>query len=214
MMKLFYAKATCSLAIRIAIHEMNLPCEFVAVSLADKKTETGVDYMTINPKGSVPALLVNQDTLITEGTVIQQYLADTHHAYALLPKIGELSRYRVLEWLNFVATDLHKSCSPIFNPNVPQALKDTVFKDALKRPLNYLESHLKNNRYLTGEAVCLADFYAYVVLSWMPKLGLPLTEWPSVEWYFYRMHERKAVQLALKEEGLLENAEGGACSVR
>lgn len=213
-MKLYYKAGACSLAIRIAINEMNVPCEFESVDLATKKTETGVDFLTISAKGSVPALQLDNGQVLTEGSVIQQYLADTHEAYQLLPAVGEINRYRVLEWLNFVGSDLHKGCSPLFNGNIPDDVKENVFKPNLKKAVSFVEKHLNQHKFLTGETVCIADFYLFTVLRWLSHFKMPLSEWPSVEQFFDRLHERKSVQKSLKEEGLLENAAVGACSVK
>ncbi len=203
-MKLYYSKGACSLAIRIAIHELGLSCEFESVDLKAKKTEKGDDFFEINTKGSVPALKVNTDTLLTEGAVILQYLADTHVEPRLLPKVGELERYRVLEWLNFTATDLHKGCTPFFNPKMPEDIKENIFKPNLKKSLTTLEKHFAHNTYL-AKAFSIADCYTFVVLSWMSHIGINLSDFSSVEQYFQRLSERKAFQHALKEEGLLDS---------
>jgi len=147
-MKLYYAKGACSLAPHIIIHELNIPCELLAVSLANKKTANGEDYLAINPKGAVPALALDNGELLTENAVIQQYLADTHQASHLLPEIGNFSRYRVLEWLNFAATDLHKSFSPLFNKSVPADIVDTIFKPLLCKKIRFCKS-TSNTPYLS-----------------------------------------------------------------
>jgi glutathione S-transferase len=214
-MKLYYTNGACSLATRIAIHEMGLSCEFESVDLREKKTEKGNDFFAINSKGSVPALQLNADTVLTEGAVILQYLADSHPESHLLPKVGDLARYRTLEWLNFIATDLHKGCSPFFNPNMPEDIKEKIFKPNLKKALKFLDQHLAKQYYLSDKTLSIADCYLFVILTWIPHLGIPLSEYPSLELYFDRLNERKAFQQALKEEGLVasESANGGACGV-
>jgi glutathione S-transferase len=215
-MKLYYKAGSCSLSIRIAIHEMGLACDFEAVDLISKKTETGMDYFTINPKGSVPALALENGEIITEGVVIQQYLADTHKATHLLPAVGQIERYHVLEWLNVVSMDLHKACVPLFPfiTSIPEALKKTVFKHNLEKILNIIEKQLSEHTYLVGEYVSIADFYLFTVLRWIPSLGPKLSDWPFITHYFSTMQERKAVQQALKEEGLEIGSTGGACGVK
>src|SRR5688572_16955287 len=141
-MKLYYAKGACSLAVRITLHEMNIPCAFEAVNLKTKQTETGMDYLNINTKGAVPAQLVNTHELLTENAVIQQYLAETYQATRLLPPINTMERYHVLEWLNYISTDLHKGCSPFFNPNLPEDLKETTFRPALKNKFAVVDQRL------------------------------------------------------------------------
>lgn len=215
-MKLYYSKGACSLAIRILMHELGIKGEFESVNLGTKQTETGKDFISITSKGSVPALLLDDNsTVLTEGVAIQQYLADTHKGHAFLPPVGDFGRYRVLEWMNFVATDLHKNCSPLFNSKIPDDLKESIFKPNLKRSVDFVEKHLSTNKYLHGDAVSIADFYCFVVLRWLVKFNMPLSKFPSIEQYFDRLQERKAFQAALKEEGLLESPDaGGACSIK
>lgn len=201
-MKLYYSKGACSLAVRIAIHEMNIPCQFESVDTKAKKTETGADYLAINPKGSVPALQLDNQEILTENAVIQQYLADTYKATQLLPPINDPKRYRVMEWLNFASTDLHKSCSPLFNPTVPETVKEEIFKPILKNKLNIVNQHLNKNKYLMGEQFTLPDGYVFVVLSWLPHFKFNLAEWPNLSRYFSEVKNRKSVQQALKEEGI------------
>lgn len=218
-MKLYYAKGACSLAVRIAIHELGLHCEFESVDLREKKTENGHDFLAINSKGSVPALQLSPGVVITEGAAILQYLADLHPELHLLPKVGDLTRYRALEWLNFIATDLHKGCTPFFNPNIPDDLKEKIFKPNLKKSLTFLAKHLDQQEkqdYVNGPAFSIADCYLFVILSWMPHIGIALSEWPSIEYYFERLKKRSAFLQALREEGLATASEnsGGACSIK
>lgn len=200
-MKLYYSKGACSLAVRIALYEMEIPCEFEAVNLKTKQTEKDVNFLTINPKGAVPALLLDNQEVLTENTVIQQYLADNYVATPLLPIAG-LRRFRILEWLNFVSTDLHKSCSPLFNAKVSEEAKNEIFKPILKSKLDFVEAHLTNNQYLMGELFSLADGYLFVVLFWLPGLKMPLADWPNLQRYFSLVQKRPMVQKALRDEGL------------
>jgi len=201
-MKLYYSKGACSLAVRIVIHELELKAEFESVDLKTKQTEKGDDFFKINPKGAVPALCLDDHQLLTENAVIQQYLADKHQAHHLLPAIGDFNRYRVLEWLNFVSTDLHKGCGPLFNANVPQEIKDTVFKPALKKKLDVVEQQLDNKDYLLGKNFTLPDAYLFVVMRWLNHLGLDMKIWPNMSRYFAALKERKSIKQALQEEGL------------
>ncbi len=200
-MKLYYSKGACSLAVRIALCEMEIPCEFEAVNLKTKQTEKDVNFLTINPKGSVPALLLDNNEVLTENSVIQQYLADNYVATSLLPIAG-LRRFRILEWLNFISTDLHKACSPLFNAKVSEEAKEEIFKPILKSKLDFTNAQLKGNDYLTGELFSLADGYLFVVLFWLPGLKLSLSDWPNLEQYFSRVKQRPMVQKALRDEGL------------
>ena len=201
-MKLYYTRGACSLAVRISIHEMGIPCEFESVDLKEKKTEKGADYFKINAKGSVPALQLSNGELLTENAVIQQYLADTHKATTLLPAIGDMRRYRVLEWLNFISTDLHKNCSPLFNSQISDDLKETIFKPILKSKLTIADQHLQNHKFFTGDQVALCDGYLFVVLNWAVKMKIDLAQWPNLSRFFADMKQRKSVQQALSEEGI------------
>jgi glutathione S-transferase len=203
-MKLYYASSVCSLAVRIIIHELNLVCEFEAVNLKTKQTEKGAEYLKINPKGSVPALLLNNKVVLTENAVILQYLADINHAVELLPPLGDFNRYRTLEWLNFVSTDLHRYCAPLFWSRFSDETKRTVFLPILKNKLLIVDNHLQHNKYLMGEGLTLGDSYLFVILIWLAKLKMSKDEWPNLSRYFAVMKLRQSVQKALDEEGLSE----------
>lgn len=201
-MKLYYFKGACSLGVRILIHELNISMEFEAIDPKTKQTETGADYLKINAKGAVPALLLDNKDVLTENAVIQQYLADTHHATHLLPPIGDVRRYHVLEWLNFIGTDLHKTCAPLFNPKLPQTIKDEFFKPLLENKLHFVNQHLHQNKYICDSEFTIADCYLFVILLWLPNFKMEITEWPHLARYFDDMQKRPAVILSLKEEGL------------
>lgn len=199
-MKLYFAKGTCSLAVRIIIHEIGLDSEFEAVDFKTKKTTSGQDFLQINPKGVVPVLLTDENEILTENVAIQQYLADRYNAIQLLPALGNFKRYRVLEWLNFITTELHKGCGPLFNPSVPSDMKDSVFKPALKNKLNYVEKNLQKNTFLLGEQFTLADAYLFVILSWLPHFKIDLSEWPQLTRYYTNLEQRTAIKQSLQEE--------------
>jgi glutathione S-transferase len=201
-MKLYYAKSVCSLTVRIVLHELNIPFEDEAVNLKEKKTHSGADYLSINPKGSVPALEIHDKEILTENAVILQYLADTHQLNFLLPPLGQLNRYRTLEWLNFVSTDLHRHCSPLFWSKVPQAVKDDLYWPTLNRKLAIVETQLQKNTYLMGDEFTLPDSYLFVILIWLAKLKAPMDDWPSLVRFFKTMRARASVQVSLREEEL------------
>lgn len=202
-MKLYYSKGACSLVVRIIIHELGLKSEYEAVDLGTKKTATGEDYLKINPKGAVPAIITDAGETLTENSAIQQYLADNNHADELLPPIGNFRRYRVLEWLNYVATELHKSCSPLFNPNIPHDMKETIFLPTLNKKFDYIEQHLQHTKYLAGDTFTLPDAYIFIILSWQAHFKNDLSKWKHISEYFAQLQKRKSVQQALKEEGLI-----------
>jgi len=201
-MKLYFSKGACSLTVRINLHEMNIPSVFEAVNLKSKETETGVNFLTINPKGAVPTLVLDNNEILTENTAILQYLADIHNANHLLPPIGDFKRYRVLEWLSYISADIHKSCGPLFDTQVPEKDKKEIFVPNLKNKLTFAENHLKNNKYLLNDQFTLPDAYLFVILRWMPHLTVDLSEFPNLSRYFNELKQRPAIQQALTEEGL------------
>lgn len=201
-MKLYYSKGACSLAVRILAHELGLSLDYEAVDLKTKKTETGQDFLSINPKGSVPVLGLDKGETLTENAAIQQYLADTQHAFQLLPEVGNLFRYHVIEWLNFVGTDLHKNFSALFNNQIPEEIKKSVFIPIIKHKLDFVEATLNKQAYVTGSSITLPDIYLFVILRWLTHFKLNISDWPNLSNYFLKIKERAAVQTALKEEGL------------
>lgn len=201
-MRLYYTSSVCSLAVRIVLHELNLNCEYESVSLKTKITETGKNYLDINPKGSVPALVLDDNSMLTENAVILQYLADTHHATQLLPTVGDMRRYRTLEWLNFVSTDLHRYCGVLFWSAIPAEVKDDVFRPRLYSKLTLLDKHLQQNKYLMGNEFTLGDAYLFVILIWIAKLRIDTSEWPNLRRYFADMKARPSCHEAVREEEL------------
>lgn len=201
-MKLYFSKGACSLAVRILVHELEMECEFESVNLKTKKTEFDEDFIKINPKGSVPVLITEKGKLLTENAVIQQYLAEKFHAEHLLPLPGNFRRYRVLEWLNFVSTDLHKNFSPIFNPRVADEMKKQIFLPLLQAKFEFVDKNLQHHRYLTGDTFTLPDTYLFVLIRWANSVGPDLSECKNLLRYFAGVSERGTVQKALAEEGL------------
>lgn len=202
-MKLYYTSSVCSLAVRIILHELGISCEFEAVNLKTKKTEAGVDYLKINPKGAVPALLLDSNEILTENAVILQYLADAYNATVLLPPVGNIKRYRTLEWLNFVSTDLHRYCAPLFWSKFSDETKQNVFAPILNNKLSIADRQLHSHKYLMGDLLTLPDSYLFVILIWLAKLEVRIVEWPNLSRFFSDMKQRKSVQQALEEEDLV-----------
>jgi glutathione S-transferase len=200
-MKLYYSPGACSLAPHIVAREAGLPVELVKVDLRAKTTDEGSSYLGVNSRGYVPALDIGEDTPLTEASVIVQYLADQAPAKDLLPAAGTMARLRVQQWLTFIATELHKGFSPLFNPAFPEEAKSIVV-DRLKLRIADLEQRLAGKSYLTGEGYTVADAYAFVVLSWARHLKFDLSPYPNVQAFLGRVGQRPAVQEALKAEGL------------
>lgn len=203
-MKLYYASSVCSLAVRIIIHELGIKCEYESVNLKTKQTEKGNDFLKINPKGAVPVLLLGDDGYLTENAVILQYLADKYHATELLPSVGDLRRYQTLEWLNFVSTDLHRYCAPLFWSKIPNHVKENLFTPILNSKLSVVEQHLRNHKFLMGNQFSLPDSYLFVILIWMAKLKINLSAWPNLSRYFNDMKQQKSVRMAIEEESLID----------
>lgn len=202
-MKLYYSSSVCSLATRIIIHELGIHCEYESVNLKTKQTETGADFLKINPKGAVPVLQLNATEYLTENAIILQYLADRHNATELLPAVNDPNRYRTLEWLNFVSTDLHRYCSPLFWSKIPAEVKADLFSPVFNKKLSIVEQHLQKNRFLMGDQFTLPDSYLFVILIWMLKLKMDLALWPNLQRYFNEMLQQKSVVLAIEEENLM-----------
>lgn len=200
-MKLYYTKGACSLAVRIVINEIGLNAEYELVDLKTKQTENGKDFLTVNPKGAVPTLVTNDGQVLTENAVIQQYLAETNHAKTLLPTEG-FERYRVLEKLNYVATELHKGFSPLFNPLMPQEVKDKIIIPQMKMKFTNVSKWLEKNHYLCGDHFTLPDAYFFVMIAWSLNFKFNLQEWPNISRYFTELKKRQSVVKSLEQEGL------------
>ena len=186
MMKLYYSPGACSQAVHIALHEAGLDHTSEQVDLRAKRTETGADYLAINPKGSVPALDLGNDEILTENAAILQYLGDLAADPALFPPIGELRRYRVLEWLNFIATELHKGFGPLWNPTASIESKEAA-RDLLAKKFDYAEKKLGAGPFVMGEQLTIADPYLFVMLNWTGLHGIDLGRWPGLVAFAERM---------------------------
>lgn len=201
-MKLYYTPGACSMAPHIALREAGLQFDLERVDLQQKKTETGADFNTVNPKGYVPALKLDNGEVLTEVGVILQYVADQKPDSGLIPPAGSLERYRVLEWVNFTATELHKSFGPLFNPAATEDMKKTAM-DTVTRRLGYVDSKLTGDGFLAGPQFTVADAYLCTVLGWCNFLKLDLSPWPNLAAYAGRAASRPKVLETLKAEGLM-----------
>ena len=201
-MKLYYSPGACSLSPHIVLAESGLAFTLEKVNLAAKKTEHGADYWKINPKGYVPALELDNGQLLTEGPAIVQYLADLVPQRKLAPPAGTMDRYRLQEWLNFIATELHKGFSPLFNPKAPDDWKSIV-RELLNKRLEIVARQLEGRSYLMGEAFTVADAYLYTVLSWAKHVKLDLSSLPMLSAYIDRVTARPAVHATLVAEKLI-----------
>jgi glutathione S-transferase len=204
-MKLYYSPGACSLSPHIVAHEAGLACEFIVASTKTHLLADGTDFYSINPLGYVPFLVLDDGQTLREGPVIVQYLADQAPDKHLLPAVGDMGRYKVLEWLNFIGTELHKSFGPLFKPGTPEDYKPKV-REALRGRFEWVEQQLAGKDYLMGSQFTVADAYLFTVSGWGKFVGLDLSDLPHLQAYLARVGSRPAVQAALREEGLLKSA--------
>ena len=195
-MKLYYARGACSLADHIALAEAGLTYDLVQVDLKAKTTEDGRDFATINPKGYVPALELDDGAVLTENLACLSYIAD--QAERLMPAHG-MPHWRVLETATFITTEIHKNFKPFFNPAASDAEKDEA-KSVLQKRFATIADQLGNRGFVVGDAISIADCYLFVMVMWARKNGVELS--PALDGYFDRMRQRPAVAQALREEGL------------
>jgi len=202
-MKLYYSTGACSLSPHIVLRELGFSFDLERVNLASKKTAGGEDYLEVNPKGYVPALVLDSGEVLTEGPAIVQYLADQAPEKQLAPAAGTMARYHLVEWLNFISTELHKAFSPLFKPNTPEETKQTA-RDTIAARLHIVEKQLQGRDYLAGNQFSVADAYLFTVLCWARPMKFDLGQWPAVQAYMQRVAARPAVHEAMKAEGLIK----------
>ena len=203
-MKLYYSPGVCSLAPHIVLREAGLPFEPVLASTKTHQLADGTDYYTINAKGYVPLLELDDGQRLTEGPVINQYLADLVPAKKLAPPAGTMARYRLQEWLNFITSEVHKAYGALFNP-IPEEGK-AVFRQKLRGRYEWIEAQLGDKPYLMGEDFTVADAYLFTCTRWAPFCGVDVSGLPRVAAYMERVAARPAVQEAMRAEGLLKAA--------
>ncbi len=204
-MKLYYSPGACSLSPHIALLEAGLPYELIKVDLRAKKLENGDDFLKVNPKGQVPAVQFDSGELVTEGPVIVQMIADKA-GKNLAPARDSEERYKLLEWLNFITTELHKNLGPLFSPMLADDAKP-IFKDRAMGKFKYLETALAGRDYLMGKQFTVADGYLFTMLIWATdRLKFDLSGLPNLLAYKARVAARPKVQEAMAKEGLLKAA--------
>ncbi|WP_454889327.1 glutathione transferase GstA [Serratia quinivorans] len=205
-MKLYFAPDTCSLSPHIVLRELGLPFELIRVNNRTKRSADGRDFFQVNPKGYVAALMLDDGRVITEGAAIVQYLADQRPDAALAPPGESFERVRLQEWLNFITSEIHSGSSPLFNSALPEATK-TLFRDKLRRRLDYLAQALNEQPFLLGECFSVADAYLFTVLRWMSQFSIELKDWPSLTRYMALIARRESVQTALAAEAASQEVE-------
>ena len=198
-MKLYLTPHACSLAVDIVALELGLPLALEWVDVRAKKLRDGSDYYKVNPKGQVPTLQLDNGAFLTEGSVIVQYLADGKPGTTLLPAPGTMARYRVLEWLNFVGTELHKGFTPLFRPTTPEEYRE-IARQNLKNRFLWLDGVLAQHDFLTGATFTVADAYCYTILMWSKLHDIDLASWPNLKAYVERIAARASVKAAEEAE--------------
>jgi len=200
--KLYYSPGACSQAPHILLHELGLQHDAARVDLKAKTVEGGGNYLDINPKGSVPALELDSGEVLTENAVILQYLGDRSGMGQVLPPLGDFRRYRVLEWVNFITTELHKSFGPLFKADASEETK-AFFRKIVGERLDHVEKKLGEGPFLMGETLTIADPYLFVITNWTDKM-IGLDRWPKLAAFRERMMKRDSVHNVLRFEGLLK----------
>lgn len=199
-MKLYYSPGACSLASHIALCEAGLSFEIVRVDLSTKKlVNNHEDFLKVNPKGQVPTLLLDNNNILTEGVAVMQYIADQAPTKNLMPSAPSFDHYKTLEWLNFIATELHKNFGPFFRPGYPDEIKNQT-KEQIQHKLAYIDKSLKGHDYLIANQFTIVDGYLFTVLRWAKAMQFDLETLSDLTSYFKRVENRPAVQKALSAE--------------
>jgi glutathione S-transferase len=202
-MKLYYYPGACSMAVHIALREAGIPFDLDKVDLAKHQAANGEDYYKINPKGYVPALRLDDGQVLTEDAVLLQYVADQKPASGLAPKAGTMERYRLMEWLNFISSEMHKTLSALFNPKLTPEWKDNQIA-LFGRRCDFLVKVLGSKPYLMGDKFTIADAYLFTILGWANLFKLDMSKWPTLTDYTGRIAARPAAKEAMKTEGLIK----------
>lgn len=202
-MKLYFSPGACSLASHIALREAGLAFDLERVNLATKKMARDADFLRVNPKGYVPTLQFEDGSTLTENPAVMLWIGDQVPEKRLAPAPGTMERYHLIEWLNFIATELHKSFSPLFDQTAHEATK-TAARARIEKRLDYLNKTLGDSPFILGEHFTVADGYLFTVLSWGKYVDLDLSRWPKLATYVGRIGMRPKVLDALKAEGLLK----------
>jgi glutathione S-transferase len=198
-MKLYYTPGACSLSPHIIAEEAGVPLELVKVDLKAHKTENGGDYYAVNAKGAVPALVLDDGKLLTEGPAIVQYIADLKPASGLAPAAGTFERYKLQEWLTFINGEIHKTFSPLFGNASEEVKKNAI--ETIGKKFAFVEKNLTGKPFLLGDNFTAADAYFFVMLTWAKKMNIAIS--PALAQFYDRVAARPKVHAAMKAEGLI-----------
>ena len=202
-MKLFYASGACSLSPHIVAREAGIDLALQKVDLKTKTIVTEGDFLAINPKGSVPALGLDNGEILTEGPTIVEYLADLKPQSGLAPPAGSMARYRLQEMLGYINSEIHKSYSPLFRPDTPAETRAERQAYLLRR-YALLDKQLEGRQYLFGDTFTAADAYLFTVTNWAEHVKLDLSQFANLQAFQRRVAARPAVQAAMRAEGLIQ----------
>jgi len=202
-MKLYYTPGACSLSPHIVAREAGIAIDLKKVDLKTKTLAEGGSYTAVNGKGYVPALGLDDGSLLTEGPAIVQYMADQKPDSGLAPKAGTMERLRLQEWLNFISSELHKAMGTFFNPKATPEWQAAVI-ERLGVRFDYLAKELAGKQYLMGDKFTVADAYLFTILNWAPMVKFDMSRWPGITDYHKRVAQRPKVQEALRAEGLVK----------
>ncbi len=202
-MKLYFSPGACSLAVNIALHEAGIPFDLERVDNKEKVTKGGENFWDVNPKGVVPVLKLDNGETMTEAAVLLQYVADQKPEAGLLPKAGTMDHYRVLEWLIFIATELHKQFTPLFKDGTPGDYR-VIAKDNVMKGFAFVDGKLAGRQWLVGDSYSVADIYLFVVSNWARFQDIDIAQWPNLNDLRTRIRARPKVQDAMKAEGLIK----------
>ena len=201
-MKLYIMTGACSMASNIALHEAGIQFEISKVDRRTKRAD-GVEFVTINPKGYVPALRLDDGQVLTENVAVLQYIADLNPAAKLAPPAGTMERYRLQEWLSFINSEVHKAFTPLFSPEATEDTK-AYARNYIAKRLTYVEGALGDRQYLMGEQFTVADAYLFTVVGWGAHVGVDVGQWPRLKSYVDRVRARPHVIEAMTAEGLIK----------
>jgi glutathione S-transferase len=204
-MELYYAPGACSLAPHIVSREAGLPVKLNKVDFGTRKTEQGEDFLAINSKGYVPAMRLDDGQVMTEVATLVQYLADQRPQSKLAPAFGTAERYRLMEWLTFIGSEIHKGFAPLWDPKASDEAKAAI-KAKLATRLKWFDRQLEGRDYVMGKQFTVADAYAFTVLKWADMLHVDLSPYPNIRAFLDRVAARPQVKEALRAEGLLKAA--------
>jgi glutathione S-transferase len=204
-MKLYYAPGACSLAVNIALHEAGIVFDLERVDSKTKVTKSGENFWDVNPKGVVPVLTLDGGGTLTEVVALLQYVSDQKPEAGLMPKSGTMDHYRALEWLSFVATELHKQFTPLFKDGTPGDYR-VIAKENVLKAFQHVDEHLAGRQWLVGDRCSIADIYLFVVSNWGRFQDIDVTQWPNLNDLRTRIRARPKVEEAMKAEGLIKPA--------